>query len=370
MDRTSESSGRSFNSCRRSALRDARIAVGCPDLSENRKGIAGEFRETIFCKSANVTTGKRLTKMWHMKATRARVWYIVKPWRLFLVVLGLIFAVESTVMFLLPVLLPNGASASYTALFDACLLTMMLAPLMWWLVIRPLRSLAATRTELLARVLTAQEEERGRIARDLHDGLGQSLTCLTVGLRAVEERSSDESIRQHLQELRRIGSETHQEIRRLATGLRPSVLDDVGLAAALERYLDDIRKIHSVQTKLDVDEIARSRLPNSVETALYRIVQEATTNAIRHGAATEICLIARRTPKLVELEIRDNGCGFDPQVAFRRCGEAHSFGLCSMRERVDLLSGTLNIDSHPGAGTVVTVQIPLPKPEQIHSENH
>lgn len=305
-----------------------------------------------------------------MKATRARVWYIVKPWRLFLVVLGLIFAVEASVMFLLPVLLPVGVSATYVAMFDACMLTTMLAPLMWWLVIRPLRSLAATRTELLSRVLTAQEEERGRIARDLHDGLGQSLTCLTVGLRAVEERSTDEAIREHVQELRRIGSETHQEIRRLATGLRPSVLDDLGLAAALERYLEDISKIHGVQAKLDAQDLGQSRLPNSVETALYRIVQEATINAIRHGAATEIRLTARRTPNSVELQIRDNGCGFDPQAAFRRCGEAHSFGLCSMRERVDLLSGTLNIDSHPGAGTSVIVRVPVPKSEPTSAESH
>lgn len=297
-----------------------------------------------------------------MKATRARVWYIVKPWRLFVVVLGLIFAVEATVMFLLPVLLPSSVSPSVVAIFDACLLTSLLAPLLWGLVIRPLRSLAETRTELLSRVLTAQEEERGRIARDLHDGLGQSLTCLTVGLRAVEERSSDEAVCRHLQELRRIGSETHQEIRRLATGLRPSVLDDLGLAAALERYLDDFRKVHNIQAKLDVQSLGSTRLPNAVETALYRIVQEATTNAVRHGAATEINLTVRRTPKNVELQIHDNGCGFDPQAAFRRCGEAHSFGLCSMRERVDLLSGTLNIDSYPGAGTTVGVRIPLSAP--------
>lgn len=294
-----------------------------------------------------------------MKATPARVWYIVKPWRLFAVMLGLIFAVEATVMFVLPVLLPSNVSPTVEAIVDACLLTSLLAPLMWGLVIRPLQSLAETRTELLSRLLTAQEEERGRIARDLHDGLGQSLTCLTVGLRAVEERSTDESVREHVQELRRIGSETHQEIRRMATGLRPSVLDDLGLAAALERYLDEISKVHGVKTRLDVDGLARSRVPNAVETALYRIVQEATTNAIRHGAATEIQLTVRRAPKSVELQIRDNGCGFDPQMAFRRSGEAHSFGLSSMRERVDLLSGVLNIDSRPGAGAVVTVQIPL-----------
>lgn len=295
-----------------------------------------------------------------MKATPARVWYIVKPWRLFAVMLGLIFAVEATVMFVLPVLLPSNVSPTVEAIVDACLLTGLLAPLMWGLVIRPLQSLAETRIELLSRLLTAQEEERGRIARDLHDGLGQSLTCLTVGLRAVEERSTDESVREHVQELRRIGSETHQEIRRMATGLRPSVLDDLGLAAALERYLDDISKVHGVKTQLDVDGLARSRVPNAVETALYRIVQEATTNAIRHGAATEIQLTVRRAPKSVELQIRDNGCGFDPQAAFRRCGEAHSFGLSSMRERVDLLSGTLNIDSQPGVGTEVSVRIPLP----------
>lgn len=295
-----------------------------------------------------------------MKATHTRVWYIVKPWRLFVVVLGLIFMVEATVMLVLPVLLPSSVSPSVEAIVDACLLTGLLAPLMWCLVVRPLRSLAATRTELLARVLTAQEEERGRIARDLHDGLGQSLTCLTVGLRAVEERSTDESIREHVQELRRIGSETHQEIRRLATGLRPSVLDDLGLAAALERYLDDLGKVHGVQTKLDVQNLGGSRLPNAVETALYRIIQEATTNAIRHGAATEIRLTMRRTPQSVELQVRDNGCGFDPQAAFRRSGETRSFGLTSMRERVDLLSGTLSIDSHFGTGTEVIVWIPLP----------
>jgi signal transduction histidine kinase len=294
-----------------------------------------------------------------MKAIRTRVWYIIKPWRLFLVVLGLIFAVESTVMFLLPVLLPNGASATYTAIFDACLLTGTLAPLMWALVIRPLRELAQARAELLARILTAQEEERGRIARDLHDGLGQSLTCLTVGLRTVEEGVSDEAIRQQLQELRRIGAETHQDIRRLATGLRPSLLDDLGLVAALERYFDDISKLNGASTKLDFDGLQQTRLPPAVETALYRIAQEATSNAIRHGAATELWLTMRKSDRAIEMTIRDNGHGFDPQAALRRCHESQSFGLCSMRERVALLSGTLDVESHPGAGTEVSVRIPL-----------
>jgi signal transduction histidine kinase len=296
-----------------------------------------------------------------MKATRARDWYIVKPWRLFVVVLGLIFSVEAAVMFLLPVLFPSSVSPSIVAIFDACLLTSLLAPLFWVLVIRPLRSLAETRTELLSRLLTAQEEERGRIARDLHDSLGQSLTCLTVGLRAVEERSADEAIRAHVQELRRIGSETHQEIRRMATALRPSVLDDLGLAAALERYLDDLNKVQGIGTTLEVQSLGPTRLPSNVETALYRITQEATTNALRHGAATDIRVTVQRTPQFVELVVRDNGCGFDVPAALRRSGEAHSFGVASMRERVNLLSGSLTIDSHSGAGTTVVVRIPLPQ---------
>jgi len=327
---------------------------------EKCRRAAGDYPANFFCRANERDDQQRFDHDAVMKATRTKVWYILKPWRLFLVVMGLIFAVEAAVMLLLPVLLPTSATTFHTAVFDACLLTGMLAPAMWWLIIRPLRSLIATRTELLARVLTAQEEERGRIARDLHDSLGQSLTCLTVGLRAVEERSTDADVRQHLQELRRVGADAHQEIRRLATGLRPSVLDDVGLSAALERHFDDIHKVQGLVTKLDLSGLSFERLPRDIETTLYRIVQEATSNAIRHGGATEIQLVVQRNAKSLELVLHDNGCGFDPIAAFRGCRESRSFGLCSMRERVDLLSGTLHVDSAIGAGTTVKVQIPVP----------
>ena len=327
---------------------------------EKCRRAAGDYPANFFCRANERDDQQCFDHDAVMKATRTKVWYILKPWRLFLVVMGLIFAVEAAVMLLLPVLLPTNASTFHTAVFDACLLTGMLAPAMWWLIIRPLRSLIATRTELLARVLTAQEEERGRIARDLHDSLGQSLTCLTVGLRAVEERSTDADVRQHLQELRRVGADAHQEIRRLATGLRPSVLDDVGLSAALERHFDDIHKVQGLVTNLDLSGLSLERLPRDIETTLYRIVQEATSNAIRHGGATEIQLVVQRNAKTLELVLHDNGCGFDPIAAFRGCRESRSFGLCSMRERVDLLSGTLHVDSAIGAGTTVKVQIPVP----------
>ena len=304
-----------------------------------------------------------------MTTVRNQVWYIVKPGRLFLVVLGIIFLVESAVMLLLPSLLPKGATASRQAVVDACLLTGTLAPMLWVLVIRPLRELAQTRTELLSRVLTAQEEERGRIARDLHDSLGQSLTCVTVGLRAVEESVADEAMRRQLQELRRIGADAHEEIRRLATGLRPILLDDLGLAAALERYFDDIAKVNGVRTTFDFHGLEQTRLPQVIETTLFRIVQEASSNAVRHGAATELRLFLRRVGRIVELEIQDNGCGFDPQVVQRRDCESQSFGLCSMRERVALLSGTFDLKSQPGTGTTIAVQLPLPKTERTNGED-
>jgi signal transduction histidine kinase len=221
----------------------------------------------------------------------------------------------------------------------------------------------------LARLLTAQEEERGHIARDLHDGLGQSLTCLTVGLRAIEESSQDEQIREHVRELRRIGSATHEEIRRISSGLRPSVLDDLGLAAALERYFDDVGRINSIQTSLELDGLRQSRLPRPIETALYRIVQEATSNAIRHGAATNIRLSVRLSSQSIELEIQDNGRGFDPYTALRqRSGQKMSVGLSSIRERVALLSGGIRFDSRPGEGTRVVVRIQLKQNDDVNDD--
>lgn len=304
-----------------------------------------------------------------MTFPQSKLGRIVQPSRLFLVVLAIIFAVEAAVMLVLPLLVPPGASYLHEAIIDACLLTSLLAPLLWWLVILPLRNLVATRTELLDRLLTAQEDERARIARDLHDGLGQSLTCLTVGLRAIEEASHDEPVREHARDLRQIGSETHNEVRRLASGLRPSVLDDIGLAAALERYFSDASKLNAIQSKLDLDGLQQLRLPRAVETALYRIVQEATTNAIRHGAATEIRLTVRLDPQHVELTIQDNGSGFDTRSVLKRQTGTGSLGLWSIRERVALLSGTVQINSHPGAGTVVVVRIPLPPAEPVDGQD-
>lgn len=282
-----------------------------------------------------------------------------------MVLLCAIFGVEFSVMLILPRLLPAHSSLIFAALVDACFLTAILAPVIWLLVVRPLRQLAELRLRLFAAILSAQEDERRRIARDLHDELGQSLTRLLVGLRTIEEFSKDSQVCQMAHDLRQIGTDTHAEIRRLSRGLRPQVLDDMGLFAALERLLADLVAIHDVDARLDDDSDDGPRLPAQIETVLFRIAQEALTNAVRHGQATEIRLGLKITTDAVNFTIRDNGRGFDPIDALQRSQSSNPFGLLAMHERAALCDGRVMIQSQPGTGTQITVRIPL-----SNSENH
>lgn len=284
----------------------------------------------------------------------------IHPGRQFALLLLSIFGVEAVVMLLLPQILPQQSSVSFTALIDACLLTSLLAPVVWILVIRPIQSLAEMRHRLLALTLTAQEDERRRIARDLHDEVGQSLTSLLVGLRTIEDVSTVESIRDQARALRQIGSDTHEEIRRLARGLRPAVLDDMGLQPALERLVGELNSIQDIDAQLEPGLADLPRLPGDIETALYRIVQEATANAVRHGGATQLRLNLKCTAQEVRLAISDNGCGFDPAKVLRQTDSAAPFGLTNIFERAWLCGGDVMLQSEPGAGATVEVRIPLP----------
>jgi len=283
----------------------------------------------------------------------------VRPLRLFLSVLALVFVVEATVMLSLPLFMPADSTPQLEALVDALGLTLILAPLLWWLVIRPLQRLAALRASLVSQLLSAQETERRRMAHDLHDGLGQSLTTLTVGLRTLEEATSLDTVKTYAQELRRIGGDAHEEIRRLARGLRPAVLDDLGLPAALERYTADFRTAHGVETSFACNCPKESRLPAEVETALYRICQEATMNAVRHGRAKRIDIALVCNASTAELRIVDDGRGFDPSEVLNRPAEQGPFGLLSMRERAEQLGGEATITSTVGSGTQVSIVVPL-----------
>ncbi len=293
----------------------------------------------------------------------------VRPWRLLLVVLVSVFVLEATVMFVLPLLLPARSGFIVEAMIDALLLTIMLAPVLWLLVVQPLQVLVDVRTQLLRRVLTTQEDERGRIARDLHDGLGQSLTSLLVGLRAVEEISTEPQVRQQLDELRRIGGETHEEIRRLARGLRPAVLDDVGLAAAIDRLCADVEQASGGRVRVWFEYDESHRLPPAVETACFRIVQEALANAIRHGNSSEIQVQLDVASGEVGLSVRDNGSGSPAASRPSPADTRDPFRLWTIRERVALLGGSMQIELPTAGGTCVTCRIPVDLTEPPDGEN-
>lgn len=213
------------------------------------------------------------------------------------------------------------------------------------------------RTQLLQKLITAQEEERRRIARELHDGVGQVLTSLIVGNQMAAELAAPTSdvLRAKNRELAQVATETLQDVRLLSRQLRPSLLDDLGLAAALDRYREDFAHLYPTLTVDLHCELAGVRLPGLVEITLYRILQEAMTNAARHSGATLLGVLVRRRETDVQAIVEDNGHGFDPMTARKA---ARSVGLHAMLERAELLGGHFDIESNRD-GTTVYVEIPL-----------
>jgi signal transduction histidine kinase len=211
----------------------------------------------------------------------------------------------------------------------------------------------AARTRLLEKLITAQEEERKRIARELHDTVGQSLTSIMVGLAVIEKASGDQADAKR-RELRILAGETLTQVRELSRELRPSALDDLGLGAALDRYAEDFALRYRDLT-IDAHVELTERLPASMETAIYRIVQEAMTNATRHGDPNTISMLVVQRSGSVSAIIEDDGSGFDPQAVRR---SQTSVGIHAMQERTELLGGRFAIESGPD-GTTVYVEVPL-----------
>jgi signal transduction histidine kinase len=207
--------------------------------------------------------------------------------------------------------------------------------------------------DTVRRVVDAQESERKRLARELHDETGQALTSILLGLKPLEASMADDQSRAALAELREHVVAALQDVRRLAVELRPAVLDDFGLVPALERLTDAFAE----QTNIRVDfhsALGDTRLPNEVETALYRVVQESLTNIVKHASAQRVSVSLARRPSGAAAVIEDDGKGFD-QRTLREDG----LGLLGMRERLGLIDGRLEIESRPGAGTTVVAEVPL-----------
>jgi signal transduction histidine kinase len=207
--------------------------------------------------------------------------------------------------------------------------------------------------DALRRVVDAQELERRRLARELHDETGQALTSILLGLKRLEESVDGDGSRAAVGDLRELVVATLQDVRRLAVELRPKVLDDFGLVPALERLTETFADQTGIAVRFESG-LGAERLPAEVETALYRIVQESLTNIVKHAHARTISIALTRKPGAVAVVVEDDGHGFDPTDV--RDG---GYGLEGMRERVGLLDGRLQVESGEGAGTTLVAEVPV-----------
>ena len=214
----------------------------------------------------------------------------------------------------------------------------------------------ATRVRLLERLIAAEDDERRRIARELHDETGQSLTALSVGLRAILDMSPPPAIRDVAMRLRDVAAKTVGDVGRLARGLHPAALDDMGLAAAARTYAGEYVRAFGTPLKFVAGNLDSPRLAPIAAATTYRILQESLTNVARHARATKIAVELKRDALTLEVLVRDNGVGFN---ARRASDGAPGLGLNGMRERTTLLGGSLQIASTPGRGTVVRARIPV-----------
>jgi signal transduction histidine kinase len=218
--------------------------------------------------------------------------------------------------------------------------------------------LARERSMLLGRVITAQEEERRRIARELHDETGQALTALSLGIEAATAQlrtGRHDHVEDRLESLAGVAGDAIEELERLVLDLRPAQLDRLGLVATLRWYVARARSRYDLSATLTVRGEPR-RLPAEIETTLFRLTQEALTNVIRHAQATRAKVVLTFASDRLRLEVTDDGVGFE---ASRVASSPTSIGLIGMRERAQLIGATVAIRSHPGQGAHVSVTVPL-----------
>ncbi len=223
---------------------------------------------------------------------------------------------------------------------------------------RKLQEREAERAQLLAKVIAAQEEERRRISRELHDDAGQLMTSVLLGLAHLEQVAGEPPVRAEAADLKSATAEALDRLRDMARELRPSALDDLGLEAALQRYVADYGRKHQVDVDFQSQGFKGSRLTPATETALYRIAQEALNNVVRHAHAENVSVLLERRDGHAVLVVEDDGTGFDVDALRHLGAPAAKLGLLGMEERAALVGGTLTVESSPGSGTAVFVEVP------------
>lgn len=218
----------------------------------------------------------------------------------------------------------------------------------------------AAHREVLRCLAAAEETERGRVSRELHDRLGQDLTALKLGLQVASKQGScAPTLRASINKLEGLADSLLRDVHRLAWELRPPALDDFGLDMALRRYADEWAALTGVPVDFHSQGVASRRLALELETTLYRIAREALTNVFRHAHASRVSVLLERRPDHVSLIVEDDGQGFDEAATSKPTATQGRLGLLGMQERATLARGSLVIESNPGAGTTVFARLPL-----------
>jgi signal transduction histidine kinase len=215
------------------------------------------------------------------------------------------------------------------------------------------------RVRLLRQIVRAQEDERRRIARDIHDQLGQQMTALRLNLAALDQGcSQDEKMRGKLEQTKTIAEQIDADVDFLAWELRPAALDDIGLAGALRNYVHEWTKYSGIDAEFHTSGMNRERLSSETEINLYRITQEALNNSMKYARASRVDVLLERRDQQVVLIVEDDGVGFNPAKETQGNGDK-GLGLIGMRERAVLVGGTLEIESRPNKGTAIFARVPL-----------
>jgi PAS domain S-box-containing protein len=223
-----------------------------------------------------------------------------------------------------------------------------------------LLQLSTTRQELLQRLVTIQEDERRRVARELHDTLGQYLAALSLDLTRIQALVDiPPQVRSGMAHLQAIASELDVELDRLTMELRPPALDDLGIDEALQRYVQEWSTTSGVPVEVVATGFGNHRLPVAIEATAYRVVQEALTNIRKHAKAQFVSIILERRASTLRATIEDDGVGFDLQATMQQGSAGRQLGLVGMRERASLAGGTLTIESEPGKGATIYLVIPF-----------
>jgi signal transduction histidine kinase len=224
-----------------------------------------------------------------------------------------------------------------------------------------LRREMAEREALRRKLLYAQEEERRRIARELHDQMGQNLTALNVGLKSLLDRQSPSGLASHVQRLQELATQTARDLHRVAVELRPAALDDLGLVKAIRALTETWSTRYGIDVDFEAGQYHPAGISSEIETILYRIIQEALNNVAKHSGATRVALVLRHTADQVHAIIEDDGQGFDARLTSQSGNGSGRLGLLGIQERLGMVGGDFKVESAPERGATLLVRIPISK---------